>query len=81
MLPPDNVVLPTDRYILCMRQKVIEAAILWLWLGGVVGSVPLLDLAVVEGSNSIGLDLLHLLRCEGRDITVVHIISRIILHT
>ena len=81
MLPPDHVVLPANRYILCMRQKVIEAAILWLWLGGVVGAVPLLVLAVVEGRNSLGLDLPHLLGCEGCDVALVHIISRIILHT
>ena len=62
-----------------MRHKVIEAAILWLWLGGAVGAVPLLGLAVVEGSNSLGLDLHHL--CEGRDVTLVHLFSRIILHT
>ena len=78
---PDHVVLPANRYILCMRHKVIEAAILWLWLGGAVGAVPLLDLAVVEGSNSLGLDLLHLLHSEGRDAALVHIFSRIILHT
>ena len=59
----------------------IEPAILWLWLGGAVGAVPLLDLAVVEGSNSLGLDLLHLFRCEGHDVAVVHIFSRILLHT
>ena len=81
MLPPDHVVLPVNRYILRMRQKVIEAAIPWLWLGGAVGAVPLLDLAVVEGSNSLGLDLHHLIGCEGRDVALVHIISRIILHT
>ena len=81
MLPPDHVVLPANRHILSMRQKVIEAAIPWLWLGGAVGAVPLLELAVVEGSNSLGLDLLHLLGCEGRDVALVHIISRIILHT
>ena len=81
MLPLDHVVLPGNRYILCMRHKVIEAAILWLWLGGAVGAVPLLDLAVVEGSNSLGLDLLLLLRCEGHDIVIVHIFSRLILHT
>ena len=52
MLPPDHVVLPVNRYILRMRQKVIEAAILGLWLGGAVGAVPLLELAVVEGSNT-----------------------------
>ena len=77
----DLVVLHANCYILCMRQKVIEAAIPWLWLGGAIGAVPLLELAVVEGSNSLGLDLLHLLRCEGRDIAVVHIFSGIILHT
>ena len=66
MLPPDNVVLPANRYILNMRQKVIEAAIPRLWHGGAVGAVSLLELAVVEGSNSLGLDLLHLLRCERR---------------
>ena len=78
---PDHVVLLADRYILRMRQKVIEAAILGLWLGGALGVVPLLELAIVEGSNSLGLDLLHLLGCEGRYVSLVHIISRIILHT
>ena len=81
MLSPDHVVLRANRHILSMRQKVIEAAIPWLWLGGAVGAVPLLELAVVEGSNFLGLDLLHLLGCEGRDVALVHIISRIILHT
>ena len=81
MLPPDHVVLPAIRYILCMRHKVIEAAILWLCLGGAVGAAPLLDLAVEEGSNSLGLDLLHLLRFEGLEVALVHIFSRIILHT
>ena len=47
MLPPDHVVLPANRQILSMRQKVIEAAIPWLWLGGAVRAVPLLELAVV----------------------------------
>ena len=66
MLPPDHVVIPANRYILSVRQKVIEAAIPWLWLGGAVGAVPLLELLVVEGGNSLGLDLLLLLGCEGR---------------
>ena len=57
MLPPDHVVLPTNRHILSMRQKVTEVDIPWLWLDGAVGAVPLLELAVVEGSNSLGLDL------------------------
>ena len=81
MLPPDHVVLPANRYILRMRQKVIEAAIPWFWLGGAVGAVPLLGLAVVEGSNSLGLDLHHLLGCEGCDVALVHFFSRIIMHT
>jgi len=81
MLPHDHVVLPANHYILSMRQKVIEAAFPWLWLGSAVGAVPLLELAVVEGSNSLGLDLLHLLGYEGCDVALVHIISKIILHT
>ena len=78
---PDHVVLPANRYILRMRQKVIEAAIPWLWLGGAVGAVPLLGLAVVEGSNSLGVDLHHILGCEGSDVALIHFFSRIILHT
>ena len=34
----------------------VDITILWLWLGGVVRAVPLLDLAVVEGSNSLSLN-------------------------
>ena len=71
MLPPDHVVLPANRHILSMSQTVIEAVIPWVWLGG-VGVVPLLELAVVEGTNSLGLDLLDLLGCEGRDVALVH---------
>ena len=55
----------------------------WLWLGGAVGAVPNVGLALVVVIISLGPDLLLFLRSEGHEVVIVHIhiFSRDILHT